>query len=66
MKLHFKLTGLIAFSYKAWTFHLIVTHWSDWIWGHETGEDYYSLEYYGLGPLFLLVKENEYKEGDEY
>lgn len=59
--LHFgpvNLAGLIAISYGMWTVHILLPRRGHWHWGHDH-EDYDDIcEYYGLGPLFLVVKEN--------
>lgn len=41
----------------SWELHFFVKP-SHWIWGHETEEYDCIMEYYGLGPLFLLCVMN--------
>lgn len=49
--------GLVAIVGRIWCLHLLVSR-DSWVWGHESEPYDLCAEYYGCGPLFLLVKCN--------
>jgi hypothetical protein len=50
-----KNAGLVAVYLDQWAFHFLVQR-GHWFWGHDVEEYDCAFEYYGWGPLFLLVK----------
>jgi len=60
MEIHWrKLAGIIAVDFgKRWCLHLGVASRDHWVWGHAVEEYDLVLDYWGLGPVFLLVRSN--------
>lgn len=56
MKLHFDLCGLFSLEVGELYIHFFIWNPDHWFWGHQYEEYDMCLEYYGAGPLFLVVK----------
>jgi len=54
----FKRSGLLTISYNTWTIHFGV-YLKYWIWGKDICEYAWWYNYFGLGPLFLIVRKNK-------
>lgn len=60
MKTYFDMAGLITFTWmnERWSLHLFLKDRKSWIWGHQIEPYDYYVNYWGLGPLLLIVRDN--------
>lgn len=51
-----RLAGLASFTIEPWWCLHLGVYPAHWVWGHEVEPYDLCADYYGTGPLFLLVR----------